>query len=112
DALSRSGTYRSRLCHGVVEVVGIFSCPFMRVTHPSDGPMSDVGAPAPRVVLGVIDLVAPHPVLNGPNSHDVVKYIWVTTQRVLFEFLAGLEQVTARHVFGEIQHMTHNLGLQ
>ena len=58
------------------------------------------------------DLVAPHPVLNGSNSNDVVKYIWVTTQRVLFEFLAGLEQVTARHVFGEIQHMTHNLGLQ
>jgi hypothetical protein len=40
------------------------------------------------------------------------KYTWVTTQRVLFEFLAGLKQVTARHVFGEIQHVTHNLGLQ
>ncbi len=74
--------------------------------------MRDVGAPAPRVVLGVIRLVAPHPVLNGSNSHNVVKYIWVTTQRVLCEFLAGLEQVTARHVFGEIEHMTHNLGLQ
>jgi hypothetical protein len=56
--------------------------------------------------------MAPHPILNGSNSHDVVKYSWVTRQRVLFEFLAGLQQVTARHVFGEIQHMTHNLGLQ
>jgi len=56
--------------------------------------------------------MAPHPILNGSNSHDVVKYSWVTRQRVLFEFLAGLQQVTARHVFGDIQHMTHNLGLQ
>src|SRR5262245_11142813 len=84
----------------------------MRVTHPSDRRLRDVGAPAPRVVLGIIHLMAPHPILNGSDSHDVVKYSWVTRQRVLIEFLAGLQQVTARHVFGDIQHMTHNLGLQ
>jgi hypothetical protein len=45
-AFSRSGTYRSRLYHSVVEVVGIFSRPFMWVTQPSDGTLRDVGAPA------------------------------------------------------------------
>jgi hypothetical protein len=111
-ALSRSSTYRSRLYHSVVEVVGIFSRPFMWVTHPSDGTMRDVGTPAPRVILGVIHLAAPHPVLNGSSPHDLVKDTWITTQWVLFEFLAGLQQVTARHLFCEIQHMTHNLSLQ
>src|SRR5262245_783293 len=84
----------------------------MRVPHPSDRAPRDVGAPTPGVVPGVIHLMAPHPILNGSSSHDVVKYSWITRQRVLFELLAGLQQVTARHVFGDIQHMTHNLGLQ
>src|SRR5262245_63359773 len=84
----------------------------MRITHPSDGTMRNVGTPAPRVVLGVIDLATPHPILNGSSPHDVVEYTWVTTQWVLFEFLAGLQQVAARHIFGEVQHMTHDLGLQ
>jgi len=111
-AFSRSGTYRSRLYHGVVEVVGVFSRPFMWVTHPSDSTMRDVGAPAPRVVLGVIYLAAPHPVLNGSSPHDLVEYTRVPAQWVLFEVLARLQQVTARHIFGEVQHMTHDLGLQ
>jgi hypothetical protein len=74
--------------------------------------MRDVGAPAPRVVLGVIYLAAPHPVLNGSSAHDLVEYTRVPAQWVLFEVLARLQQVTARHVFGEVQHMTHDLGLQ
>src|SRR6185295_14236517 len=88
-AFGRSGTYRSRLYHGVVEVVGIFSRPFMWVTHPSDGTMRDVGAPAPRVVLGVIHLAAPHPVLNGSSPHDLVEYTRVPAQWVLFEISCG-----------------------
>jgi len=111
-AFGRSGTYRSRLYHGVVEVVGVFSRPIMWVTHPSDSTMRDVGAPAPRVVLGVIYLAAPHPVLNGSSAHDLVEYTRVPAQWVLFEVLARLQQVTARHIFGEVQHMTHDLGLQ
>src|SRR6185436_3776009 len=84
----------------------------MWVTQPSHGTLRDVGAPAPRVVLGVIHLPAPHPILNGSSPHDLVKDAWVTTQWVLFEFLACLKQVTARHVFGKVQHVTHNLGAQ
>jgi hypothetical protein len=79
DAFSRSGTYRRRFDHRIVEIISVFSRPLMRVTHPADATMRDVGVPAPRIVLGVINFVAPHTVLNGSNPHDMVEDAWITT---------------------------------
>src|SRR5215469_13607651 len=84
-AFGRSRAYRSRLYHGVIEVIGIFSGPFMWVAHPSDGTMRNVRAPAPWVVLGVIHLATPHPVLHSTSPHDLIKNARVPAQWVLFE---------------------------